>query len=175
MADDQEFVEEPLAGEESAPEEDFAEAEVSGSLPEEEAGTEEEYETEDESPAEVGDVIMRLGSNWAARRPPCLGSRASLLPRQREAGSSPAGAPAGRWSAHDVLGPALPAPNRPQSPPRAPTQALENETARIIAKKERERLKLQDRLRREQLEKFREQQNADAEAGEVGGALGLGR
>lgn len=46
-------------------------------------------------------------------------------------------------------------------------QALENETAKMIARKERERLKLQDRLRREQLEKFREQQNEKAEEGEV--------
>ena len=58
-------------------------------------------------------------------------------------------------------------------------QVLENETAKIIAKKERERLKLQDKLRREQLEKFREQQNVEAEMGEVrvedGGGAGRRR
>lgn len=60
---------------------------------------------------------------------------------------------------------------RPPAPPRrAPAQALETETAKVIAKRERERLKLQDKIRREQLEKFREQQNADAEMGEVRGA-----
>ncbi|GAB4816506.1 hypothetical protein N2152v2_003552 [Parachlorella kessleri] len=77
--------------EEFVPDEDFAEVDISESLQEDEAATEEEYDTEDEAPAE----------------------------------------------------------------------ALENETAKIIARKEKERLKLQDRLRREQLEKFREQQNED--------------
>lgn len=48
-------------------------------------------------------------------------------------------------------------------------QALPSEAAQLIAKKERERLKLQDKLRREQLERVREEQNQDAAAGDVRG------
>ena len=40
--------------EEFVPDEDFAEVDVSESLQEDEAATEEEYDTEDEAPAEVG-------------------------------------------------------------------------------------------------------------------------
>ena len=36
-----------------------------------------------------------------------------------------------------------------------------------MARKERERLRLQDKLRREQLERFRETANTDASKGEV--------
>uniref|UniRef100_A0A1D1ZWV1 Helicase ATP-binding domain-containing protein n=1 Tax=Auxenochlorella protothecoides TaxID=3075 RepID=A0A1D1ZWV1_AUXPR len=45
--------------------------------------------------------------------------------------------------------------------------ALPSEAAQLIAKKERERLKLQDKLRREQLERVREEQNQDAAAGDA--------
>ena len=45
--------------------------------------------------------------------------------------------------------------------------ALENEQAKKMAKKERERLKLQDKQKREQVEKMRQTLNADAAAGEV--------
>ena len=57
--------------------------------------------------------------------------------------------------------PCPPAPRLPRRP-----QAL-NEAARAVARKERERLKQQDRIRREQLEQMRTQQNADASKGEV--------
>ena len=46
-------------------------------------------------------------------------------------------------------------------------QALENELAKEVAKKERERLKNQDKMKREQVEKLRQQLNTDAAAGEV--------
>lgn len=46
-------------------------------------------------------------------------------------------------------------------------QELESAAAREIARKERERLKQQDKLRREQLEKFRATANMDAAKGEV--------
>lgn len=49
-------------------------------------------------------------------------------------------------------------------------QALETEAARLVARKERERLKLQDKLRKEQIEKMRQQLNTDAAAGDVSGA-----
>ena len=39
--------------------------------------------------------------------------------------------------------------------------------ARQVAQKERERLKLQEKLRKEQVEKMRSQLNTDAAAGEV--------
>ncbi|KAL6767714.1 hypothetical protein ACKKBF_B36355 [Auxenochlorella protothecoides x Auxenochlorella symbiontica] len=45
--------------------------------------------------------------------------------------------------------------------------ALPSEAAQLIARKERERLKLQDKLRREQLERVREEQNQDAAAGDA--------
>lgn len=46
-------------------------------------------------------------------------------------------------------------------------QAIESATAREMARKERERLKQQDKMRREQLERFRETANTDASKGEV--------
>ena len=46
-------------------------------------------------------------------------------------------------------------------------EILENERAKDIAKKERERLRVQDKIRKEQVEKMREQINSDAAAGEV--------
>ena len=48
-------------------------------------------------------------------------------------------------------------------------QELESAMAREIARKERERLKAQDKLRREQLEMMRTTQNTDAAKGEVCG------
>lgn len=52
-------------------------------------------------------------------------------------------------------------------PPPSPIQELESAAAREIARKERERLKQQDKLRREQLERMRMSQNQDASKGEV--------
>ncbi|KAL4443678.1 hypothetical protein ABPG75_011415 [Micractinium tetrahymenae] len=49
----------------------------------------------------------------------------------------------------------------------APEEELESAVAREIARKERERLKQQDKLRREQLEKFRATANQDAAKGEA--------
>ncbi|KAL4447228.1 hypothetical protein ABPG77_007261 [Micractinium sp. CCAP 211/92] len=49
----------------------------------------------------------------------------------------------------------------------APEEELESAAAREIARKERERLKQQDKLRREQLEKFRATANLDAAKGEA--------
>lgn len=46
-------------------------------------------------------------------------------------------------------------------------QDFESEAAKEVAKKERERLKLQEKAKKEQLEKMREQLNQDAAAGEV--------
>ena len=45
--------------------------------------------------------------------------------------------------------------------------ALDSSATREIARKERERLKAQDKYKREQLEKLRAEQNVDASAGEV--------
>jgi len=59
----------------------------------------------------------------------------------------------------------LPNPPSHISPPR--TQVLENEVAKAIAKKERERLKLQEKIRKEQVEKMRTHLNDEAAAGEV--------
>lgn len=46
-------------------------------------------------------------------------------------------------------------------------QALEDESRRAVSKRERERLKAQEKHRREQVEKMREQLNKDAALGEV--------
>lgn len=49
----------------------------------------------------------------------------------------------------------------------APEEDLESATAREIARKERERLKQQDKIRREQLERMRETANQDASKGDA--------
>jgi peroxiredoxin len=46
-------------------------------------------------------------------------------------------------------------------------QEADNAAAKEIAKKERERLKLQEKMRKEQVEKMRSQLNTDAAHGEV--------
>ena len=60
-----------------------------------------------------------------------------------------------------------PPPRFSTTPHTPPLQALETAADREIARKERERLKVQDALRRQQLEKLRENQNADASKGDV--------
>jgi hypothetical protein len=46
-------------------------------------------------------------------------------------------------------------------------QALETEAAKEVARKERERLKLQEQQRKQQVEQMRMQMNKDASAGDV--------
>jgi hypothetical protein len=53
------------------------------------------------------------------------------------------------------------------APADAFLQELQSAAAREVARKERERLKQQDKLRREHLEHLRTQQNSDAAKGEV--------
>ena len=44
---------------------------------------------------------------------------------------------------------------------------MSSKAKREVAKRERERLRLQEKLKKEQLEKMRQEQNEDASAGEV--------
>ena len=125
-----------------APDEDFLEADADASTElgeaEEEGG--EDYETDVEAPEEV-------------RRPgiqtPALQPAAAALPTPSRAA---------RRRRRQQL--------RLPCSPTHPLQVIDA-AAREVARKERERLKQQDKLRREQLERMRLQQNQDASKGEV--------
>ena len=54
-------------------------------------------------------------------------------------------------------------------------QDLESETAKVVARKEKERLRVMDKQRKEQLDRVRSMQNQDAALGEVGVRVGGAR
>lgn len=125
-----------------APDEDFLEADADASTElgeaEEEGG--EDYETDVEAPEEVrrpGIQTPALQPAAAAAAPPSHAARRRRRQQLR----------------------------LPCSPAR--TLQVLDAAAREVARKERERLKQQDKLRREQLERMRLQQNQDASKGEV--------
>ena len=123
------------SGEQTAPEEDFFEADASADTELEDDDGGDEYDTEEEAPEEVSVHVK------------CLEVQGSVL-----------GAIPRCWRRMLIS---------PHFCGRRFVQALETEAARMVARKERERLKLQDKLRKEQIEKMRQQLNSDAAAGDV--------
>ena len=143
------------SGSERAPDEDFAEADAEGSteLGGDEPEPTEEFDTEDEAPEEVGQAPAAPGAGLLEGRAVC-----QIEPGPRDVGKE-------AIRGDQILKLVPPLPPSPCSP--ACLQELESATAREMARKERERLRQQDKLRREQLERFRETANTDASKGEV--------
>ena len=151
---------------ESEAEEEVFDAEGSVEAGDDE-GPVEEYDTEEEAPPEVRPV---RSAAWSGSQPAPGPQVARSRPWQRcWAGCSLQSAITCVSTAAAAAAAAAqpPLPHTPRLPDPPPLQALETAADREIARKERERLKVQDALRRQQLEKLRENQNADASKGDV--------
>lgn len=131
-----------------APDEDFLEADADASteLAEGEEGGE-EYETDVEAPEEVSAPGFKHGA-----------------PASSAGGGDDISARASGGGGAKQLS-RLP----------APLPQVLDAAAREVARKERERLKQQDKIRREQLERMRLQQNSDASRGDVRWGAAQGR
>jgi SWI/SNF-related matrix-associated actin-dependent regulator of chromatin subfamily A member 5 len=115
--------------EETAPEDDFLEADATGSISEDDEGLTVEYNSDEEEEEEVRLMSLIQDVQSSDLHPYFQKLNPDIFPFQ--------------------------------------TQELEDEAAKLIAKKEKERLRLQEKSRRDQVEKMRSQLNADAEKGEA--------